>query len=52
MMRDMMMAFGMCFLPSFASSAAVLIASYPNTAKNTVAAPATTGPKPLGINGL
>ena len=46
MMRDRMIALGMCRRPSRASSAAVDMASYPNTAKKTVAAPVSTGPKP------
>jgi hypothetical protein len=51
MTKDNKMALGMCFWPSSASSAAVLIASYPKTAKNTVAALVSTGPKPAGMNG-
>jgi hypothetical protein len=51
MINERIMALGMCFWPSVASSAAVLMASYPKTAKNTVAAPVSTGPKPDGMNG-
>ena len=39
-------------MASFDSSAAVLIASYPNTAKNTVAAPVKTPAVPNGKNGV
>lgn len=48
MPREYRIAFGRCLVASFDSSAAVLIASYPNTAKNTVAAPVKTAAVPNG----
>jgi hypothetical protein len=46
------MAFGNSFRALVDSSAAVLIASYPKTAKNTTDAPAKTPAHPKGRNGV
>jgi len=51
MTSDQMIALGMCRRASRDSSAAVLIASYPKTAKKTVAAPVIAPPTPNGKNG-
>ena len=52
MASEITIAFGRLRSASFDSSAAVLIASYPNTAKNTVAAPVATPLKPNGMYGV
>src|SRR6476469_339850 len=47
-----MIALGMCLVDSVDSSAAVDIASYPNTAKKTVAAPVNAPERPNGKKGF